>query len=503
MNSLLNFFRKHSQEKSVSCAIFDFDRDIKYTWEDLNLASDNIAVSLRKNHSSSFIIYILSEQNINFYAALIACWKCDKTPFPLSPETSEYEFKSIYEQFDLNEKVLLIDEGIKESVKIDSNKYRPIYLNKTAKTEVHNKQIKEQVIQEAAPELPQTNDDLKSPALALMTSGTTAEPVIYLFSHPDLFHSAQIEMLNEPEYKNACIANLRPHFTSAGLNSFWPSLLLGCSNIVSEQLRTKPLPRALNELIQKKNITHLLLSPTYIIGLLALDDSILTTSEKDIFLYFGGSFLPEQILLKLLKIGFKVSMRYGMTEVGHIISKKNYCLNTIAKLKTGDVGMVGSGFEVVSQNNFLTVSSDGIATFKMQKKEKVLNLKLPFITSDQGYIDESGHIILQGRENTIININGFRFLAAAVEKTINQSGFVLDCRVLGVEQADKNFLLVCFYIRKKEYSDIENELRRYLNHNLSRHKRPVMYVELQGWPKSQNGKIDFNKLKQDLNKKIL
>lgn len=478
-SNLLSSFNFYCEKKGAQEVFRDCDRSESFSWSQVNRIANKMAKSLDElqlTKDKQINVLVCTKQNIFFPASILAAWKCRHIPIMVHENYTEHELLEIKKLL-TTETVVFLDSSLEEkTIQTYRQQFDVIVL-------LNESEMREGC--EWKSELPE-HDEL---ALGLFTSGTSGPPKLCLFSHEALFESARIELENEPIFSQGKIANLRPHYTSAGLNSLWPSLYAGGSCLFSELVRKRPIERFLNEFLAGQRPHLLILSPTYILALFNAATEELKTSVTTP-LYFGGTSLPPAIIQRLISSGFLPSMRYGMTEIGHIISKVDYGKEG-TNVEKGNVGKPFNNFQISCKGGLLKVTSPGLATLiKEVSQTTTITPENGYETLDQAFLTKDGEIHLLGRDHEALVVNGFRFNSSQVEEVLMMSPDVSDARVFVNEG-----VLVAFVLAKKEKSDsLEHSLRLLAENHLSSFKRPQKVIILKNWPMKSNGKIDFKAL---------
>lgn len=477
---LLNALYNNASCKSQQTALKDHDSGNSLTWQQWLFSAQNLAEFLEKSFCDSHYILICSRHGLLFPVSLVACWISKKVPILLNEEITDLEFSRIKMVLQDENPALLIDSGLPTQIKEKLGSF--------------SQRVTSADVPESLSALPP--ESIAAPeslALGIFTSGTSELPKLILFSHKDLLAAAQIEAQNEMTLLSATVANLRPTFTSGGLNTLWPGILLGSCHVFSEKLRKRPVFRFLRDFILAENPQLLVLSPSYLQTLIESDDTELL-SPQPLPTYFGGTSLPIQTVHLFEKRGLKLFMRYGMTEVGHIISRTPADLKDLPE---NSVGMPLKNFAIESEGGLLKVCSPGVASFKMVRGQLIhLKKKSWFFTEDHGEIGKDGNILLQGREHSLICVDGFRFHAKQVESGLISSRLIPDCRVIGVPDVKHKEKLVAFCVSQEaDLASLETKLRLFAQAHLSPPLRPTDYHFLTQYPSLPNGKIDYKDLK--------
>lgn len=481
MKNLLESFYSHLEKTPLKSAFIDHDLSKKYSWESLDNLSNLVADLAQGNKT---YVLVCTQHNILYPAAIIGAWKSHSIPVMVHENYTDHELKQIQRIMGTNRMLTLVDESF--DIKI-IEKYKKLFPNIML---ISEELLSGQTSVKKASKVDLDNNEF---GIGLFTSGSSGPPKLCLFTHSDLYEGAKIEKKNDQNLSNAIIANLRPHFTSAGLNTLWPALLNGDTNILAEKIRKTPINRFFQKFLESESPSVLVLSPTFIMSLFQ-DHADGPVSKYNLPLYFGGSSLPWQMLEKLMAHKFIPSMRYGMTEVSHIISKMTYSPHQ-ENYDKADVGPLYTGFEVECDNFTLNIKSLGNASRVVGIRDIMDFEKTAFLeTADKAKVVDGNRLMLAGRDNNSLTMYGFRFNSQQVEEVIIEHPSVLDCRVFKVKKEDDrdDRLVACILLRddvcmKKEIQELCQEM-------LSSFKWPQDYLFLKAWPKKANGKIDFNKL---------
>jgi acyl-coenzyme A synthetase/AMP-(fatty) acid ligase len=206
-----------------------------------------------------------------------------------------------------------------------------------------------------------------------------------------------------------------------------------------------------------------------------------TVSDAPITTYFGGMSVSESVLNALNKMGLRPWMRYGMTEIGHVVSRVDLSQGPPYPQK-GDVGPAYRGISVSSKSDTLVFRGDGIA-------RSCVDDDFNFVSDDLGEV-RGGRIELRGRENRIANVNGFRFPVAEVQAALESRNELEHVLVLAIPNGFKGDEVVVFFKPRDPNAAHESALRLYLQNILVNFKRPNRYIPVQDWPLAANGKVN-------------
>ena len=67
---------------------------------------------------------------------------------------------------------------------------------------------------------------------------------------------------------------------------------------------------------------------------------------------------------------------------------------------------------------------------------------------DAGYIDDKGYVYVLARDDDVINVAGHRISTSAMEEAICEHGDVAEAAVVGIPDALKGQVPLCFYVIK-------------------------------------------------------
>lgn len=122
-------------------------------------------------------------------------------------------------------------------------------------------------------------------------------------------------------------------------------------------------------------------------------------------------------------------------------------------------------------------------------------------TGDYGCMSSEGYIILFGRRDNQVKINGFRVELGEIENAIKKLSYVKNA-VAVVRQSDNGAKSICVYVSLYSPAD-ENKIRNDSADNLPHYMIPSRVVILDDFPLTSNGKIDRNALPEPYESNIV
>lgn len=116
-----------------------------------------------------------------------------------------------------------------------------------------------------------------------------------------------------------------------------------------------------------------------------------------------------------------------------------------------------------------------------------------FVTRDRGYIDEEGMLHIQGREDDIINVGGYKVSPVEVEDAALSHPSVADCLCIARPHALLGQQLVLLVVPAEGCVMDKRMLARHIAAMLERYKVPMLYETVERIARTPNGKPDRKK----------
>jgi long-chain acyl-CoA synthetase len=117
-------------------------------------------------------------------------------------------------------------------------------------------------------------------------------------------------------------------------------------------------------------------------------------------------------------------------------------------------------------------------------------------TGDLGYLDEEGYLFITGRSSEIIKSGAFRINPNEIEEVLFQHPDVLEAGVVGIEDEMLGEAIVGVVSLKEGKTTPESHLLSHCAKYLATYKRPKAVFLFAELPKSANGKILRNVLRE-------
>ena len=338
--------------------------------------------------------------------------------------------------------------------------------------------------------------DPHNACFAIYTSGSTGRPKGVLQEYGKIkLNQASLEanpgdLIDE----STCMAIVAPLGFIAAVKIFMNALYSGM-RVVVFSTETAKNPVQMNREFVKYQVNMAFLSPSILRvmtnGVATSLKTLVTGSEAANGIYFDK--------IKLIN-------NYGMSEAGFHVAQfvfdKRYDITPIGKPVFKDIQI-----KILSEDgNEVPDGDEGEICFDNpffrgyinmpEETEKVLRGGI-FHTGDMGKRLPDGNIVVTGRLNTMVKINGNRVEPGEIEALMRRIPWIRDVAVRDF-QGDRQQVFLCAYFTtnktnkavKQVISARAKEIRQRLKTVLPHYMIPAFFVEMDEMPLNQNGKID-------------
>lgn len=355
---------------------------------------------------------------------------------------------------------------------------------------------------------PQANATAKNLAYVIYTSGSTGQPKGVMVEHGGLTNAINwiMETL-EVSPSDRCILKTPITFDAAGRELF-ATLLAGGTLIVAEPGGHRD-SRYLADTIRGERISILHCVPSLL--QLLLEEPAFNESLALRAVMCGGEALTPQVVTRFQsRIGAKLYNVYGPTEtiidstywpceectphcavpIGRPIPNAQvYILDDLLRLLPigaagnlyiGGVGLARGyiGRPDLTAEKFIPDSFSGEPGARLYK------------TGDLARYRPDGNIEFLGRSDHQVKIRGFRIELGEIEGTLGQHPVVLQAIVQAQEVGSGEKRLVAYVVAARESRPTASELRGFLKDKLPEHMVPAVFVLLDAFPLTTNGKVN-------------
>lgn len=338
-------------------------------------------------------------------------------------------------------------------------------------------------------------------AYTIYTSGSSGKPKGVMIEHRSVVNCLSA-MQREPGFdrRDVMVAVTTISFDIAALEIFLPLISGGKLVIASKNEATDG--SLLAQLVRRSQATKLQATPGT--WRLLIDADWKATSEFKMLC--GGEVLPRELGNQLLERGGELWNMYGPTETT-IWSAVHRVQSTIGPVPIGPP-IANTQFYIVDKElepvpigvpGELLIGGDGLARGYLNRPdltaERFLGNRVScsrtrvYKTGDMARFRADGSLEFLGRRDFQVKVRGYRIELEEVEHVLAQHESVKDVAVVTWDQ-DGDKRLVAYYIPPAGRKPRTGDLRRYLRDRLPDYMCPSVFVELQTFPLTPNGKVD-------------
>jgi len=344
-------------------------------------------------------------------------------------------------------------------------------------------------------------------AYTIYTSGSTGKPKGVEITHRNVVNF-MYSMLEEPglSIDDHILAVTTVSFDIAGLELFLP-LLCGASTILAGRSDTSD-PDRLISLLDTYNITMLQATPAT--WRMLIDNG--WQGKTNLRMLVGGEALHSSLAAVMLSRGKELWNMYGPTETtiwstlyqvdpadlpedDSIVSIGKPIANTqvFVIAKQGDLLPKGAVGELI-------IGGDGVGNGYHQRSELTAEkfVRLPAIsdgvlykTGDLVSWNADGNLDYHGRIDFQVKLRGFRIELGEIESVLQTHSSVREAVVMCTGSTENKQLAA--YVLGCDASSID-QLRSYVREALPEYMVPSIYIPMDVFPLTPNGKVDRKKL---------
>lgn len=481
-NTVIDIFMGKVRENAQR-ECFEISNNI-YTYGNVNKITNVIAGNIvnRLGHYQKRILVICDNMEITAFS-LISILKSRNVYVPVSSLSPESRIKEIIEK-------CLISAYIAE--------YRRDYIDK---------EFLEVDINSDKDECEDINySGITDDAYIIYTSGTTGKSKGILIKNKGLVNTviARNEKLKISEQDNTLL--LMGSASDGYMTSFFSPIISGAKVFFPESIFDM---KNIVELIQKKEIHTFLCTPTMYNSI--LNNSIGEMLGKIRLVALAGESIPDNLIekSKTLYPNLQIANEYGPTE-------NSICTSIQTNLVQGQAINAGKLINnvngmIINNNNAscpeyvigeLYLSGYGLSEGYVGEDEynitkfTIQNGIRWYKTGDLAYWDNNDNLIIVGRIDNQVKINGYRVDLNEIQDTLLNYPYINSC----VVTFDEYKKLTAYYISDNKLT--REELIGYLNKKLNRYMIPLKYVRVSYIPITEAGKTDTKMLeKYIINKK--
>ena len=461
-------------------ALVDGDREVDYG--ELRDLVARLRIQLAgRGVSPGDVVALACGNEVHFATASLAVLGLGAIVMPLNPSSTESEFTS------------KVESGDARLVLVGQFGRRQLDLADRIDVELVDLDVLEgdgaDLDPSTAPAI--VDRDPSDPAFFMATSGVSGTPKIAVLSHANLdwVHGA-LETTADPLSADDVLLGVLPFVHIFGLNVVLLYALRAGACVVLQ--RRFDAEESL-ELVRRHGVTLLTGAPPmwYRWAEADVPDDTLATVRWGAS---GAAALPLGTFEKIKeRFGLEISQGYGLTETSPVVTTGRG-----APIRPSSVGRILDGVTValvdssgepvdVGDEGEIVVRSPGVFQGYYGDEaatDSVLTDDGWLWTGDVGIFDDDGYLYLVDRIKDVVIVSGFNVYPAEVESVLMKHPKVNGAIVTGQEHVETGEMVVAHVTGDAT----EEELTEFVEHHLSRYKRPTRYHFLDELPIAATGK---------------
>ena len=339
----------------------------------------------------------------------------------------------------------------------------------------------------------------------IFTTGTTGKPKGVLLSHETIYETAKNINQFTKLKNNDVEMHMMPISHSFGLARIRCSILKGNTIVLMNGFGNMI---GFYQNLEKYKGTVISTVPAGINFLIKLSKEKLTEFKSQIrMMELGSSQMTRQEKINLVNVlpNTDICMHYGLTEA----SRATF-LNFRKEIKyIESVGKQNFGTKIKILNSEgqhcpadvpgeICIKGTNLFSDYIFCDTKPLFYENYFRTGDYGYINKMGYLFFEGRKDDLINVAGKKVSPLEIEKNINKISFVKESACIAFNNKKNGLTEIKAYVvvkKKSSFKSLSYEIIKYLRNEIEYYKIPSTFVNIDEIPRTNNGKILRNKLK--------
>jgi len=500
-NSLYELFYQSVVYCPNNTAIMD-EIGESYTYDELDIMVTDFSKYLiqEENVNIGDRVAVMLFNSVEFIVSVLALSKIAAVLVLLPTKFKEKEITSLVEKLDNS--LLIVDNQFKNQVSILEDK-EILNVNTNDKNGLRYYKASNKNVT-----FPKTSKEM--PATIMFTSGTTSDSKACLIKNYNIVHAIL-------SYKNILNINVSdialigtPMYHISGLVGVLGLFLsVGGKIIFHKKFNTQKIL----ETIQKEKVTFIHASPTVFLMLLEQKEKLRAANSLRLFIC-GSSNMPVEKILEIKECLPNLEFRtvYGLTET---TSPATIFPTDVASSKfRGSSGLPIPGIELkiinmkgqdIGKNTAGEILVRGSTVIDEYVNRNIGDIDQEgwLSTGDIGYINEEGHLFVVDRIKDMINHGGEKIWTIDIENEIYKIAGVEEVAVVPVsdETYGEN---VGAYVRIDTQTKLNSEeVKEKLKGKIASFKVPEQLKEVSYIPKTDNGKINKNLIRKNLEEEKL
>lgn len=485
-----------------------------YTWTDIEMASQIIAMDLyKKGVREGSHVALCGSNSVNWIFTFFAIQKLGAVAMLINFNLKRSEIIQLSQIGDISHfcmgEMTAVKEGFLEAITGEESKIRHVIhmddsVDFTQRYDEYG---------EAATRF-QYRVESDNASVVIFSSGSTGKPKGVVLSAYSVLNAAEATATNTQLTSEDRNCQILPLFHIFGFTGcLFACALKDCPIYIPENLRTETIL----DTIEQHQCTILHSVPTMMLAIVNNKDfrsdrvasvrcSLLggsATTEPQ-FLMFKEKF-PNNHLISaygLSELAIATESTYGDTmehicrTIGRPLGDVEVSVRTLEGNRECKRDGSESG-EICLRGSFMM-----LCYYKLGLENQAIDEDGWLHTGDLGYLDQEGYVHLSGRSKEIIIRGGENIIPNEIATAISEHEGIGDVKVLGVPDDFFGETVAAALLIKDGYTFNEAEMREFLRTRLAKYKIPAYFEVYDNFPYLASGKVDAITLKKDFIQRI-
>ena len=467
--------------------------ETKLTYRELNEYSNQFAQYLIDlGVAPNDLVGVHMERSAGMLVALLGILKVKAAYVPLDPSYPSERIRYLVEDSKLS--FFLSERNILEAIDTSAFPQHVIVVcldDERTKITQHSKE---------RPNLEYSSDQL---AYVIYTSGSTGHPKGVEITHKSLVNFL-CSMQKEPGFssEDILLSVTTLSFDIAGLELYLPIISGGRVVVLSREIAMDGA--LLADAIEEHRTTVMQATPTT--WRLLIESG--WKGKQDLKILCGGETLPQPLAHKLVNMGSSLWNMYGPTETTiwssvYEINRDEPVILIGRPIANTQFYILDDYLQLVPPGSIgkLYIGGDGLAR-GYHRREKLTEERFiphPFAsasgetlynTGDLARMHPRGDVEFIGRNDSQVKVRGYRIELGEIECAMNSLPFIAEsaCHVFTDDNSDKK--IIGYYKLQNSENPEQSALRAALRDTLPKYMIPSLFIQLDSFPLTPNGKID-------------
>ncbi|MFC9541874.1 amino acid adenylation domain-containing protein [Lysinibacillus sp. NPDC056959] len=473
------------------------------TYQELRALSNQVAQTLlRQGFQRQNRVSIIMDRSIEAVVSMIGVLKAGGTYVPVEPDFPVDRIRYILQDSD-------------STHIISSHKISLRHIQQDQKVILYEDMSKQPIIEQV-----KRTHATEDGAYIIYTSGSTGNPKGVLIPHKGVIHFIQSLKNTYHFQKNQVHLQFASLIFDASVWEIYSSLLTGGRLYILSEIERKSFNHFI-EAIEKQQVNFCLLPTVFFHTLTQASLHELEKLKSLNYIFVGGeTLLPETVRKWQEKVDLKIPIvnAYGPTESTVCVATYPIINKVNEKQANIPIGKQLSHTEIYILNEQhqicppyvpgeIYIGGNSLAKQYVNQpdktKEAFVTVNLPtssnarlYKSGDQGRITQDGQVEFLGRIDKQVKIRGYRIELEEIEEQMLQHPSIQHASVIVYQNKNGDQQLIAFYILQKEAIVTADDIQAYLSEKLPYFMLPNYMQDVEKFPLTPSGKIDYNSLQK-------